>query len=136
MQTLSIQEVVAINETPKANALLIRYGYKPAKNIDNLIRELFRFTRDYREVALEELANIHPHRKLILHFNENNMFKENRSRRIGDRFSSFEMEEQIDFLGSKSNDNTQKNPMQTINEYLPLIAVAGIFALTITAISK
>jgi len=131
MQKISIQELVAINETPRAKALLVRYGYKPARNIDELVYMLFRFTREYREEALEELTKLHPHRSLILHYQDDKGLS-----RSG-RFSSFEMEEQLDFLGGKSKDDSSpKNSMQTINDYLPLIAVAGLFALTITAISK
>jgi hypothetical protein len=137
MQTLSIQELIAINETSKANALLVRYGYRPSKGINELVRNLFRFTKEYREDALEQLVKIHPHRDLIIHYNQLNEehYPKSMKGSMG-RYSNFEMEEQLDFLGSKSDNSNPQKPMQTINDYLPLIAVAGLFALTITAISK
>ena len=103
--------------------------------MNELVKQLFRFTKEYREDALEEITKIHPHRDIILNYANNDGYIKDESRVKG-KFSAFEMEENIDFTGGKSNDSSPKNTMQTINDYLPLIAVAGLFALTITAISK
>ena len=39
-QRISLQELVAINNTPKAKALLVKYGYKPARSYNDLIKKL------------------------------------------------------------------------------------------------
>ena len=67
---ISLQELIAFNNTPKAKALVVKYGYSPARNYDDLNYKLMRFTKDFREEALKELANIHPHKDLILNYNQ------------------------------------------------------------------
>lgn len=155
---ISLQELVAVNNTPKANALIIQYGYAPAKNIDDLVGKLKDLTRDYREEGLMQLASLHPHKDLILHASSD----ESKSNACGGGYSNacgcsgadgsasnnhgkgcrrpeckgysnFEYaEDYIDFTGKKS----QNDPMQQLQQYLPLIIVAGIFALGITAMNK
>lgn len=68
-ERITLQEIVAMNNTPKAKALIVKYGYSPAKNYNDLIYKLFRFTKEYQQEALEELSNIHPHKDLILNYN-------------------------------------------------------------------
>lgn len=68
-ERITLQEIVAMNNTPKAKALIVKYGYSPARNYDDLIYKLFRFTKEYQQEALEELSNIHPHKDLILNYN-------------------------------------------------------------------
>jgi hypothetical protein len=138
-ERISLQELVALNNTPKAKALLNRYGYERTRSYGELIDKLYLFTHDYREEALSELAKLHPHRDLIL----SSLPKERKYNGDGEcptcghnnnRYSNFEMsEEYLDFLGSKK-DGT--NSTDKLKEYLPMIAVAGIFALAITAIGK
>lgn len=70
-ERITLQEIVAMNNTPKAKALLVKYGYSPARSYDDLIKKLFRFTNEYKHEALEELSKIHPHKDLILSFNCN-----------------------------------------------------------------
>jgi len=67
-ENISLQELIAINNTSKAKALVVKYGYRPAKNYDDLIQKLYRFTKENREEALKELANLHPHKDLILNY--------------------------------------------------------------------
>lgn len=148
---MSLQEVIAISNTPKAKALVRKYGYEPAYNYNELVLTLEEFTRDYKEEALAELAKIHPHRDLILYFEEEDKSNacgcHSDSKTNGNNhgkgckcpdcfgFSNFEYaEEYIDFIGSKKSN--EQNSMQKLNEYLPMIAVAGLFALAITVIGK
>ena len=66
---ITLQELIAFNNTPKAKSLLIRYGYAPARSYNDLINKLTIFTKEYKEDALKELAELHPHKDLILNFN-------------------------------------------------------------------
>lgn len=132
---ISVQELVAYNNTPKARALVARYGYQQPQNYDELIQTLLVFTKDYKKEALEEIAKLHPHKDLILNFNYDNLrteiLKECPSNH-NQRYSNFEYERYIDAEGSKKDTSTKDN----FEKYLPLIAVAGIFALAITTISR
>lgn len=69
-QNISLQELIAINNPSKAKALIVKYGYKPARNYNDLIYKLFRLTKEHREDALKNLVEIHPHKNLIIHFTE------------------------------------------------------------------
>lgn len=69
-QNISLQELIAINNPSKAKALIVKYGYKPARNYNDLIYKLFRLTKEHREDALKDLVEIHPHKNLIVHFTE------------------------------------------------------------------
>ena len=68
-EKISLQELIALNSTPQAKALVVKYGYSPAKNYKDLSYKLFRFTKDFKEDALKELSAIHPHKDLILNYN-------------------------------------------------------------------
>jgi hypothetical protein len=61
-QNISLQELIAINNPSKAKSLVIKYGYRPARNFNDLIQKLFRLTKEYREDALKDLVDIHPHK--------------------------------------------------------------------------
>ena len=67
-ERITLQQLIAYNNTPKAKALIVKYGYKPAKSYNDLEYKLYRFTKDFKQEALKELANIHPHKDLILNF--------------------------------------------------------------------
>jgi len=67
-QNISLQELIAINNPSKAKALIVKYGYKPARNYNDLIYKLFRLTKEHREDALKDLAELHPHKDLILNY--------------------------------------------------------------------
>jgi len=137
-ERISLQELIAYNNTPKAKALIIKYGYEPARSYKDLMTKLFRLTKEYREEGLIELAKLHPHKDLILTYNMPvpKMETETKSRNTRNRFSNFEYaEEYIDFIGSKKS-GTEKSDnkidLNSLNQYLPLIIVSGIFALAIT----
>lgn len=139
MEKISLQELIAINNTPKAKALIVRYGYEPARNYEDLMYKLFRFTKDYRKEALKELANIHPHKDLILNYFQRPecdcQKPEKIRKRVGSKYSNFEFsDDYIDVEGSK--DNGLEKKLDGIEKYMPMIAIAGIFALAITSISK
>jgi hypothetical protein len=67
-EKISLQELIALNNTQQAKNLIKIYGYRPARNYDDLIQKLYRFTKENREEALKELANLHPHKDLILNY--------------------------------------------------------------------
>ena len=67
-EKISIQELIALNNTQQAKNLIKKYGYKPARNYDDLIQKLYRLTKEYREDGLKEMANLHPHKDLILNY--------------------------------------------------------------------
>ena len=140
MEKISLQELIAINNTPKSKALIIRYGYDPAQNYEDLVYKLFRLTKDYKQEALKDLAELHPHKDLILNYFQRpectcNTQPEKIRRRIGKRFSNFDLsDDYIDVEGS--NNNNLEKKVDTIKEYMPMIAIAGIFALAITSISR
>jgi hypothetical protein len=67
-EKISLQELIALNNTQQAKNLIKKYGYRPARNYDDLIQKLYRFTKENREEALKELANLHPHKDLILNY--------------------------------------------------------------------
>ena len=48
-ENISLQELIAINNTSKAKALVVKYGYAPARNYNDLIQKLFRLTKEHRE---------------------------------------------------------------------------------------
>ena len=56
-EKISLQELIALNNTQQAKNLIKKYGYRPARNYDDLIQKLYRFTKENREEALKELAN-------------------------------------------------------------------------------
>jgi hypothetical protein len=67
-QNISLQELIAINNPSKAKALVVKYGYRPARSYNDLIQKLFRLTKEHREDALKDFVEIHPHKDLILHY--------------------------------------------------------------------
>lgn len=67
-QNISLQELIAINNPSKAKALVVKYGYRPARSYNDLIHKLFQLTREHREDALKDLVEIHPHKDLIINY--------------------------------------------------------------------
>jgi hypothetical protein len=139
MEKISLQELIAINNTPKAKALIVKYGYEPAQNYDDLIYKLFRLTKDYRKEALKDLADLHPHKELILNYFQRpectcQNQPEKIRRRIGRRYSNFEYSD--DYIDVEGDKNNLENKINSIEKYMPMIAIAGIFALAITSISR
>lgn len=138
MEKISLQELIAVNNTPKAKALIIRYGYEPAQNYDDLIYKLYQLTRDYKEEALQDLANLHPHKDLILNYFQRPecdcQKPEKIRKRVGRKYSNFELSD--DYIDAEGDKNNMENKINSIEKYMPMIAIAGIFALAITSISR
>lgn len=142
-QKISLQELVAINNMGGARALVVKYGYEPARDFQDLLYKLTRLTKEHGKKALKDLADIHPHKDLIMYFNKSEdkshadgcMYPACRRKRMMSGYSNFDYaDEYLDFIGKKNE--TKNGAMASFNEYLPLIAVAGIFALAITSMNK
>lgn len=138
MERISLHELVAVNNTPKAKALVIKYGYEPARSYDDLVYKLYRITKEYREEGLKDIANLHPHKDLVLNYFGEKDCKCNEPlrvrKRLNKRYSNFEFSDE--FIDAEGSNQLLKKSTDTFKEYIPLIAVAGLFALAITSISK
>lgn len=146
-ERITLQELIAMNNTPKAKALIVKYGYSPAKNYDDLIYKLFRFTKEYQQEALEELSNIHPHKDLILEFDLNkSAIKEDKSNFNGDYNRSCPCPNcrRMTTMGmgtlpiySNAEGNMINNQKQTgIMEYLPAIAMISVVSAVLIVAMK
>lgn len=131
---ISLQELIAINNTPKAKALIVKYGYRPARSYNDLIKKLTIFTNEFKEEALKELAEIHPHKDLILNFNQP-IISETKSNCDGDNMcDKCKKENQyLGFEGDKTvNQITKPNTIsQNLVNYdfksmLPTIAITSL----------
>ena len=129
-QTISLQELIAYNNPSKAKALVVKYGYRPARSYNDLIQKLFILTKEHREDALKDLVEIHPHKDLILHYtmpiateteiksncDGNNMCESCRAKQ----------EKYMNFEGETPTKNNQLFPSDW-KSMLPLIVVTSIF---------
>ncbi len=137
MENISIQELVAVNNTPKAKALIVKYGYEPAKNYDDLLYKLFVFTKEHKEDALKELANIHPDKELILNYFSNEekcdcrqKIKNILSRYKNEKKSRFDYaDDYIDVEGSGGN-------KKQLSNNIAILVGLGIFTVFLTVMSK
>ena len=151
MEKISIQEYIAYNNRPMAQKMLVKYGLKPAKSPIDMERKLIALTRDYKEDALREFANIHPDKELIL---KNADREEKKSKFCG--CSGFDGDNSS-FCGCSGFDGVTPTPITTNapalettptptpaptngmflkNENLGVILIAGLLAITIVALSK
>jgi len=150
MEKISIQEYIAYNNRPMAQKMLVKYGLKPAKSPLVMERKLIALTRDYKEDALREFANIHPDKELILKYADR---EEKKSKFCG--CSGFDGDNSS-FCGCSGFDGatnvpaitpaTETTPTPTApaspnglflkNENLGVILIAGLLAITIVALSK
>lgn len=146
-ERISIQELVALNNTPKAKALILKYGYKPAKSYNDLTFKLIKFTKDYREEALKELANLHPHKELILNYEckqkpteqvEVITSKDVKSNFESDRGNECQCTEcrkmrMMDFQKFSNFEGEMKNPNTndslSLSVLFPMVAISGLVAL-------
>jgi len=133
-QRISLQELIAINNTPKAKALIIKYGYRPARSYNDLIKKLTQFTKEHREDALKELVEIHPHKDLILSFNQP-IETEQKSSCDGNTTCSKCMAKQQQFSGfdgtaNAPTTNQVTNQNQSTNSdwksMIPMVAVTSL----------
>jgi len=161
MEKISIQEYIAYNNRPMAQKMLVKYGLKSAKSPMEMERKLISLTKDYKEEALRELANIHPDKELILKYVDREEKKSGFcgcSGFDGDNSSSFCGCSGFDgdnkssfcgcsgFNGENKKENTNNNleatpPTKTGNmllksENLGVVLVAGLLAVTIVALSR
>jgi hypothetical protein len=149
MEKISIQEYIAYNNRPMAQKMLVKYGLKPAKSPIEMERKLIALTRDYKEEALREFANMHPDKELILKYANR---EEKKSKFCG--CSGFDGES-CSFCGCSGFDGNTSTPANTPantpapvttppttngvflkNENLGVILIAGLLAVTIVALSK
>jgi hypothetical protein len=151
MEKISIQEYIAYNNRPMAQKMLVKYGLKPAKSPVEMERKLIALTRDYKEEALREFANIHPDKELILKYADK---EEKKSKFCG--CSGFDGDDSS-FCGCSGFDGNTSTPVTTPapvttptpvttppttngvflkNENLGVILIAGLLAVTIVALSK
>jgi hypothetical protein len=129
-QNISLQELIAINNPSKAKALVIKYGYKPARNYNDLIYKLFQLTREYREDALKDLVDIHPHKDLIINYAMPfPVATEIKSNCEGDTMCSSCKEKQkeyINFEGDVASNTTTPNRNSDLKKMLPIIVISSV----------
>jgi hypothetical protein len=150
-EKISIQEYIAYNNKPLAQKMLVKYGLRPAKSPIELERKLVSLTRDYKEEALRELANIHPDKDLILNFADRPELKSNKQSSFCGCSSGFDGEESSSFCGCSGFDGsktetklTESKPTENLpaknnllsGENLGIILITGLVAITIVALSK
>lgn len=134
-EKISLQELIALNSTAQSKKLIVQYGYKPARNYNDLISKMYRFTKDYREDALKELANIHPHKDLIMNYFcvANNEPKSNAD---GDNKTTDCQCPSCQLARMKmySNvDGNETNTQESIKDYIPMILIFGIVGIGMVA---
>ena len=133
-QPISLQELIALNNTQKAKKLLLNYGYKPARNYNDLVTKLFILTKEHREDALKDLAELHPHKDLILNYfcasKEEKSNVEGKDNNSDCNCPSCELSRMKMFGFSNLEGDTQpKYEKMTIEGMLPTILIAGCVSL-------
>lgn len=144
MRKISVQELVAIDATPQAKSLIIKYGYAPATSAEDLVAKLDRMVAEHREVALKDIAEIHPHRDLIGYFVEQDIRKEIESQpkpKCGcsskSKKSSFEGTSPNGAV-TNANQNSANQESSILSKTLMsnnTLIIGGLFALAITVIA-
>lgn len=130
---ISLQELIAYNSTPKAKALIVKYGYSPARNINQLIDKLYLFTKEHKQDALMELTEIHPHKDLILNLVNP---KESDNSSIDEKCSCSNCLGTKKSIGFSSFDGEEPKKNTNVLDYVPMILLAGIISITFVALSK
>ena len=137
-EKISLQELVALNSTPQSKKLIVQYGYKPARNYNDLISKLYRFTKDYREDALKELANIHPHKDLIMNYfcvanNEAKSNADGDNKKSDCQCPSCQLARMKMYSNADGNDTKSKENLQ---DYIPIILMGGFVGLVLISALK
>ncbi len=137
-EKISLQELVALNSTAQSKKLIVQYGYKPARNYNDLISKLYRFTKDYREDALKELANIHPHKDLIMNYfcvanNETISNLDGDNKTSDCQCPSCQLARIKMYSNADGNETTTKDNLQG---YIPMILVGGFVGLMLIGALK
>ena len=139
-ENISLQELIAINNTSKAKALVVKYGYRPARNYNDLIQKLFRLTKEHREDALKDLVDIHPHKDLILNYAMPvPVVTENKSNLDGDNMCPVckaNQNKYLNFEGEVSNDKTNSNVNSDWKSMLPIIAITSLVTASLVVALK
>ena len=130
-QNISLQELIAINNPSRAKALIVKYGYRPARNYNDLIQKLFRLTKEHREDALKDLVDIHPHKDLIIHYAMPMpipVVTETKSNCDGDTMCSVctAKAKYMNFEGDVAGNTTTPNVNSDWKSMLPLIAITSL----------
>lgn len=137
-QNISLQELIAINNPSKAKALIVKYGYRPARSYNDLIQKLFVLTKEHREDALKDLVEIHPHKDLIMNFSMPMIIEnESKSNCEGDDLCAScksKKEQFMNFEGVESSINSKKN--YDLKEILPIIAITSLITTTLVLALK
>lgn len=135
MEKISLQELVAINNTDAARSLVMKYGYTPAKNTDDLIYKLNRLIKEYREKGLKDLVEIHPHKDLLGYYLEEDLKKDLEANTkpcvCPEKKSNIEGET----MTPKQPNEGINNIHRVIQDNMPMVAMCGLFALAITVIA-
>ena len=138
-QNISLQELIAINNPSKAKALVVKYGYRPARSYNDLIHKLFQLTREHREDALKDFVEIHPHKDLILHYAMPvPVATETKSNANGDNSSDCQCPScQIARIKMYSNfEGNQPNSNDNLQNYIPMILIGGLVGLIMISAIK
>ena len=138
-QTISLQELIAVNNPSKAKALVVKYGYRPARSYNDLIQKLFILTKEHREDALKDLVEIHPHKDLILHYSMPlNVESEAKSNCDGDNLCASCQSKREQFLNFEGTENTSSNSQKKydLKELLPIIAITSLVTTTLVIALK
>ena len=127
-EKISLQELIALNSTAQSKKLIVQYGYKPARNYNDLISKMYRFTKDYREDALKELANIHPHKDLIMNYfcvanNEPKSNADGDNKTTDCQCPSCQLARMKMYSNADGNET---NTQESIKDYIPMILIFGI----------
>jgi hypothetical protein len=130
-ENISLQELIAINNPSKAKALVVKYGYRPARSYNDLIQKLFLITKEHREDALKDLVDIHPHKDLILHYAMPvSVVTETKSNCDGDTMcatcNAKAKEKYMNFEGDVAGNNAMPNINSDWKSMLPLIIVTSL----------
>ena len=136
-QTISLQELIAYNNPSKAKALVVKYGYRPARNYNDLIQKLFILTKEHREDALKDLVEIHPHKDLILHFTTPvSVEKEAKSSCDGNDLCPSCKAKQEKYLNFEGTNEPQKSTDIDLKKMLPAIALTSFITVVLISVLK
>jgi hypothetical protein len=139
-ENISLQELIAINNPSKAKALVVKYGYRPARSYNDLIQKLFRITKEHREDALKDLVDIHPHKDLILHYAMPvSVVTETKSNANGDNTSDCQCPScQLARVKMYSNfEGNETDPTkQNVKDYIPMILIGGFVSIMVIGILR
>lgn len=137
-QNISLQELIAINNPSKAKALVVKYGYKPARNYNDLIQKLFRLTKEHREDALKDLVDIHPHKDLIIHYATPTPIEtEIKSNCDGDKMCPTCMAKAKEkYMNFEGTDSASANSSSDWKSMLPLIGLTSLVSVSLFIILR